>query len=85
MWGGKDEVTSKENVANTGDGGQGYGVNQHPLLRTLDRVHKIKNAVQQGGSTVGVALRCTSYNDFFVKGTSPQFHVCHCSGVFYHL
>ena len=71
MQGGKGEDTSTENLANTGDGGRGYGVNQHPLLRMLDRVHKIKNGVQQGGSTVGVALSCTSYNDFLVKGTSP--------------
>ena len=70
MQGGKGEGTSKENLANTGDGGRGYGVKRHPLLRTLERVHKIKNGVQQGGSTVGVALRCTSYNDFLVKGTS---------------
>ena len=30
-----------------------------------------KNGVQQGGSTVGVALSCTFYNDFLVKGTAP--------------
>ena len=29
-----------------------------------------KNGVKQGGSTVGVALSCTSYNDFLVKGTA---------------
>ena len=53
---------------------------------------------------MGVALRCTFYNDFLVKGTAPggrpieakpilsyacllkkQFHVCHCSGIFYRL
>ena len=29
-----------------------------------------KNGVQQGGSTVGMALSCTCYyNDFLVKGT----------------
>ena len=62
-------------LANTGDRGRGYGVNQrrdaNEVYRTLDQVHKLKNGVQQGGSTVGVAFSCTSYNDFLVKSTFP--------------
>ena len=30
-----------------------------------------KNGVQQGGSTVGVALSCIFSNNFLVKGTAP--------------
>ena len=36
--------------------------------RFYTRIHAPnKNGVQQGGSTVGVALSCTFYNDFLVK------------------
>ena len=62
--GGKDEDTSKETYqVQTMECGDTSNRNQAVTVST-------KNDVQQGGSTVGVALSCTFYDDFLVKGTA---------------